>query len=215
MFSHSSGKKGEIMKKSSSNHFLKIIYVFILALLLSACQTVYKLPAQPVLGYPKSEKINLNVNLILSDELCKTEWQYWDVITYTIPLGDAICQNAEVVTRELFSTVAIKNHVPVSKETEVGATLIPRVISFEMPWVQGIWNYTIITVIFEWTLKDSNDNIIWVDTITAEGIEKGGLHREPTERRIKDLIDDLFHNSFQAISTSPEIKDFAMHYRKP
>lgn len=164
--------------------------------------------------HSQHKKIDLNVNLRLFEALRSAKWERHLIDdTWIIPLGGVFSQNAEMITRQLFSRVVVTSEAASPALDGIDATLTPRMISVDQPWVQGIWNDTIITVIFEWALRDSQGNIVWIDTITAEGREPGGSKSEPTTKRVKKLLEDLFQKSFDAMSSSREIKEFAARRR--
>jgi hypothetical protein len=191
-----------------------MLQVSLLALSLTSCTYTYGVPKEPVVVHSQHKKIDLNVNLRLFEALRSAKWERHLIDdTWIIPLGGVFSQNAEMITRQLFSRVVVTSEAASPALDGIDATLTPRMISVDQPWVQGIWNDTIITVIFEWALRDSQGNIVWIDTITAEGREPGGSKSEPTTKRVKKLLEDLFQKSFDAMSSSREIKEFAARRR--
>ena len=149
------------------------------------------------------------MELRLSEDFRNAAWGDGDGFVSDISLGNAFSYNAEKLAREIFSNVVITRGLANENQNEIDAILTPKAILIDMPWVQGTWNDTVITAVVEWTLTDSDGNILWASTIVGEGHGTGGTKRGPVEKRVKALNDDLFDKSFVAISSSPEIAAFA------
>lgn len=66
-----------------------------------------------------------------------------------------------------------------------------------------------LTVLLEWTLKDEQGNIIWLDTVKGEGEAPALFLESNLEQRSKAMLNDLFNKSFQALSSSRAIREFA------
>ena len=185
---------------------LYILRGSIIILALSACVHVYDTPKSPVTGYPSVEKINLKVGLHLTEEFRQAKWERHRMgDTFRILLGETLSQNAEVVARELFSEVVVADSNHALLGTGVGGILTPKVIFVDRTWASTIVGLSVFTIMLEWKLEDLQGNIIWIDSIRGEGIKE----QRDEEEQIRATIDDLFHNSFSAISSSPEIREYA------
>jgi hypothetical protein len=63
----------------------------------------------------------------------------------------------------------------------------------------------------EWLLVDRDANLIWIDTVTAEGkvTEPRSSVEENRKALMESLMEELFRKSYEAIRSSPEIRRFA------
>lgn len=188
---------------------IKIIY-FILALfsifILSGCAGgVLNELVEPA-SFQNGNKIDLKVVLYLDDEFRKTKWEDeprgWE--PNVIHLGENFVINSEAMVKAAFETVIVAGTSDKISKDKGDVLLIPRVISIEQNRPLWKWENCTMTVIVEWTLKDFQDNILWISTIKSEGVAK----MMEDEARVKSLIDDLFGKSFQAIYSSPDIREY-------
>ena len=187
-------------------------------LALAGCTHVYHPPKEPVRGYASTNKVPLTVELYLSDELRAAKWERQVMgDTFRVPLGEAFARNAEVVAREAFSEVVVTNGAAGPGKTGCGAVLIPRMVVAEENMAAWAFGSETLTVLLEWTLKNVQGNTVWVDTIKGEGEAHAGnvfTHSSNAEQRVKAMVEDLFRKSFQAMSSSRAIREFAAVHGK-
>lgn len=199
----------------------KLSYILaITLLLLSGCTSpVYNFPVNVHKEYPvkTKEKINISVGLIMSDEFRKAQ-----IITKlvggseTIVLGPFLEQNTEALVRELFTTVFVSKDPKTFLNKEIDAILTPRLTGVSRNLV-GAGKFQSLIAKLEWTLKDKKGNLVWIETVTGQGDETVKYmpftqEKEMRERAKKEVVlmnVQLFNNSFNAISESKEIKEFA------
>ena len=197
-----------------------LLQTSILILVLSGCSlskkisNMSKVSLTPVTGYSQTGKINLKVQLMLTEEMCSAVWHMnydYDTgkappknKTLDFPLGDDFCLNTRKMANTLFADVIEKRNS--SSIDGIDAILTPKILTLIRNRPPGATNEQTTTIIVEWSLKDNSEDIIWVDTITAQG--KAELVE--TQKQVQDLFNDLFHKSFKAISSSVEIKRFAL-----
>lgn len=181
--------------------------VSFLALLFAGCTFDWDFPMASV-NYPQENKIDLKVELRLSKELRNAKWERTIGDTYIIRLGKVLSDNAEGLVRNLFSDVLVTDATQPSK-TAVDAIITPKMVSVERTRPMFIFQQQRTTIMIEWTVKDANGDLIWVDTITGEGKSPMGLKKKNTENQVKAAVKQLFQKSFQAISQSLEIRKFA------
>lgn len=197
-----------------AKHTTILLQLSILILALSGC-VVSKVSLKPVTGYPQAEKINLKVQLMLTEEMCSAVWHMnydyddgkappKDNRKLDFPLGDDFCLNTRKVANILFTDVIEKKNS--SSITGIDAILTPKILTLIRNRPPGATNEQTTTIIVKWSLKDNNGNIIWVDTITAQG--KANL--VDTQKQVQNLFNDLFQKSFKALSSSVEIRRFAL-----
>ncbi len=182
-------------------------------LLFAGCTHVYKAPVNLVKVDQQREKIPLTVGLQLSDELRNAKWEKHVMgDTFVLPLGDALTQNAEAVSRHVFSEVAVTQGTNNEATGGVEAVLTPKMVVAEWTWGATAFGASILSVMLEWKMEDLNGNIIWIDTVKGEDKENTGnifTHKSNAKKQIEACITDLFQNSFEALSSSVEIMEFA------
>ena len=163
----------------------------------------------PPVNYPQENKIDLKVELRLSKELHNAKWERTIGDTYIIRLGKLLSDNAEVLVRNLFSDVLVTDAIQ-PPEAAVDAIITPKMVSVERTRPMFIFQQQRTTIMIEWSVKDANGDLIWVDTITGKGKSPMGLNeKKNTGKQVKAAINQLFQKSFQAISQSLEIRKFA------
>lgn len=184
-------------------------------LLLASCSrnvqqmTVETPPKVLVSGYGQTSKVPLKVELFISDELRAAGWQREGIgasPTYKLALGDALTHNAENVTREVFAAVVVTGGSEGPGQAGLPAVLIPQFVSAE-------WYGNTLTVLLEWTLKDAEGKVVWIDTIKGEGSSTWSLVSAAEQQSVA-MLNDLFHKSFTALSSSRAIREFAAKHEK-
>ena len=187
--------------------------VVLFSVLFAGCTHVYKAPVNLVKLDQQREIIPLNVELRLSDELRNAKWEKHSMgDTFVIPLGDALTQNAESVTQHVFSEVAVNQGIKNEATSGVKAILTPKMVLAERTVGATAFGESILSVMLEWKMEDRNGNIIWIDTVKGEGKENSGnifTYKSNARKQIEECVTDLFQNSFQALSSSVEIIEFA------
>lgn len=174
------------------------------------CTTVYSVPMKKV-AYSSEPKINLNVVVVIDEVFKKANWTK-ELMgdTYVLPLGNVLALNTEGVAQAVFRQTVVVDRSD-SLSSSFDATLNPKVIDIlrnRPPWV-GQDRTT--AVIFEWRLKDATGDVIWVDTIIGKGIGPFGKpgNEDSGKEQVENLLDDLFHKSYEAMMAAPEILEFA------
>lgn len=200
--------------KEKARRILRRVCGIFLVGLLAGCTSVYKAPANISVNYLAAEKIPLSVELRLTDELRAAQWVRKSMgSTFVMPLGVVLSDHAEAMSRRLFSKVTVtKNNVPDSAPVDSDAVLSIKPVAIERSLGATAFGKSILTVILEWTLTDSNGQLVWVDTIKGQGVKNSGnvfTHKSNASAQIEAMIKDLFEKSYQAISNSPEIRSLA------
>lgn len=203
------------------NH-VEILLTVITTLLLSACTHIDNIPdislRSPNSIYTVSNKVDLTVNLTLTEELKTVKWekQVSGGGKFITPIGNQIAKNSAELSEILFKKVLITssamNSINPESTNAIEAFLTPRVVAIDKSVGATAFGEAIFTIALEWLLQDTQGNIIWVDTINGEGRSSSGnlfTAKSNSEEQIRMLLSDLFSKSFMAISTSPEISQFA------
>lgn len=154
------------------------------------------------------DRIALDVQLQLGPDLCEAEWDLeFEGSELLVPLGKDFCSNAENMARALFAEVRVD--ASPRPRRSANAVLSARMVGIgrNRPW-SGTGKQT-TTVFFEWKMQDARENIIWAETVKGEGTDR----LIDVKDQMQKVFDDLFKNSYAAISTSGEIRDYAQSVR--
>lgn len=198
---------------NNNTRLIPLVGMAALCVLVSGCVHLEHTPVTTFSNYPAANKINLRVGLVLSPEYRATEWKFnYGGATWRFPIGENLTTNSEYMARQLFSSVEVMDTASVSDGKNVNAFLIPQVKAFEGSSGAFAWSQAVRTLVVEWSLKDTKNNTIWVDTVRADA--KGHLgtafsQTKNDEKLVGKAIDELFLKSYEAISQAPEIRTFA------
>lgn len=195
--------------RTGSNFFLLRILSIFCVLLVSGCSYTYDPPQLTVRYYPEAQKIDLSVELLLTNEFQNAQWADRGFI---LPLGEALSRNAEAMSRAVFASVVVTRAETSSKARNSDAILTPNMVSAQRTVGATAFSEQITTILLEWTLTDPDGKLIWVDTVQGDGIGLSGnvfTHEAKTQEQAELALTRLFQNSATAISSSPEIRSYA------
>ena len=194
--------------------FHSTAFIIATSMLIGCSTTVInqEAPEELVGGYQDGNQIDLKIGIVVTNEFRNTTIvEESPFYKKTIFLGEALALNTENLGEILFSDITVANSTELVVNSDIDAVLIPKVIFTDQ---SSAMQMTIIAKV-EWTMNDLNGNNIWVDTITGKGSEPAGnssTEHDQTEKRIKKLMKDLFMKSHKAISSSPEIREYAKNH---
>jgi hypothetical protein len=209
-------EREEIIMRSlqvTARHKLQmLLFLFIC---LTGCTHTWELSNIEPESYPEIDKLNMRVGLKLTAELLSAEYKWGGGVSdrFIIPLGEIMSMNAQRLAHSLFSSVTTIQDSSASSGEKVDLILTPRVVSVEASRPISGRQDAHTTIILEWTLTDMNGNLIWMKTFSerqsypTRGEEFHGGNN--TINSLKSIISALFNNSYQAMSTSKEIRDYA------
>jgi hypothetical protein len=187
--------------------------LLVLSALFFGCTQTIAVPKVALTDFQDQPKIPLSVVLQVTDELrdAKSVRKEGRNV-FIMPLGGNLAVNAELLAQALFTTVQVGNNGTVDLAGAADPILTPKFIS-SVRIISGFpveFEYK-IAVVLEWTLTDADGNIIWLDTIIGEGrlTDYVANSAEMTRLLLEAMFSDLFHKSYQALSSSPEIRKFA------
>jgi len=196
---------------TSRLHLLWIVSaVFILLAVLMGCShtKAVKAPSESIYGQEQAGVIPLKVGLVLNRELRGAEWQggTYDSLFFPggvrrILLGKIFVKNSRMLMRRLFTDVIVGDSKTDFTAETVDAIVTPTMVTAEETYHSFAFGDDAFTVILEWEFRDNNDRLIWIDTVPGTGSEEDG------KKRIKEAVDSLFRNSYDAISNAKEIRD--------
>ena len=121
-----------------------------------------------------------------------------------------------MLARALFSDVVVMHDGSVPPGSDADAVLIPRVLSITHTRPLFTFQDMQTTMVFEWTMKQRNGDVVWVDTITvSDKATMGGLSAGANARaHVEAMVALLYRRSFEAMASSPQIKEFSVNRRR-
>ena len=188
---------------TSRLHLVRIVSaVFILLAVLMGCShtKAVKTPSESIYGQEQADVIPLKVGLVLNRKLRVAEWRGIFGVR-RILLGKIFVKNSKKLMRRLFADVIVGNSKTDFTAETVDAIVTPTMVTAEETYHSFAFGDDTFTVILEWEFRDNNDRLIWIDTVPGTGSEEDG------KKRVKEAIDSLFRNSYDAISNAKEIRD--------
>jgi hypothetical protein len=193
----------------------KLQALLFLLICFTGCSHALKFSNIKPVSYPEIDKLNMRVGLKLTAELLSSEWKWGGGLSdrFILPLGETMSMNAQSLADSLFSSVTIIQDSSASSGEKVDALLTPRVVSVEASLPISGSQDANTTIILEWTLTDMNGNLIWMKTFSERQSApfRGDAYTggKNTKVLVNSIITALFMKSFQAMSTSKEIRDYA------
>src|SRR6266566_3188201 len=97
------------------------------SVLLTSCAHVWKIPITPLV-YPAGEKVQANVQLLISDEFKRASWRAMisPMDIGEIPIGDELVKESEKLARTVFAEVTVVYGGLASQTVAADAALIPK-----------------------------------------------------------------------------------------
>lgn len=189
---------------------INIIFFVFSILFLSGCGSMKIIVPENTVDYPESKKINIDVNIEITDSINNASYNLMGNESNSYRIGDNLKRNIEKLSAHIFTKYKLLTNEDSNK---YNYTLTPEFIKAEGSI--GMWatvNAETI-IIMQWTLKKSNGDIVWVDTVSGVGksISGYGIGSENvvimSNSRINDAINNVFLNSYHSIYESSVIKN--------
>jgi len=184
--------------------------IVLLGLLVTAgCTTNYKVDTKSAVDYGAWDKLDLAVQLQLSDEFSDYTWEHKTGLgdTFRMKLGPALSNNAEALAKGLFRDAVVSR----GAAGGVDGVLTPRVVSVERAMGATALSNMKTIIDLEWALTDRQGKLIWVDTLQGVGEAKTGnifSHKSEGRKQGNRAIEDVFRKSAEAITGSREVRAF-------
>jgi len=158
--------------------------------------------------YQHFDKYPIRIRVEMSGEYQRANVDMFGM--FIVPLGPELVRHTNILAESIFELVAdTKAGEPGSK---IDAVLVAEVISIDHLTRMYAGQESRIAVVHKWSLKDTNGNPIWIQSVTGVGVMEAGTsftgEERATERGLL-AIDDLFVKSFEKMSASVEIKTFS------
>lgn len=191
----------------------KSALVLLLPVALAGCTHMINAPKTAYTGYAPQEKIPLKVGLVLTDELRSAKWERNSMgDKFITPIGTNLCLNAETLAQQLFAGVTTGTKAAQLKAAGVDALLTPKLAFISRTFGATAFGKSMMSIKLEWNLTDLRGNVVWDDTITGQA--QGGTGNMFTfshnaQKLVQTAIEDLFKNSYEAMSSAEAIRQFA------
>lgn len=162
-------------------------------------------------------KLNLSADLCLTEEFRSTKWEITSMgEKWRISLGDSLVNCATELASYLFTKSQVTS-APIGNDAAgIDVILTPRVTDVSRLESGRASTLSRLVVVVEWRLEDAKGKLVWLQSITGEGVAPVGntISAGKYEGQQVDLLmKDLFKKTFEAIKTSPEIQQFAASKR--
>jgi hypothetical protein len=150
--------------------------------------------------------------LQLIDSLCESKWEK-KTPGYSVQMliGSGLCRNARAVAVSLFSEVWDPSRGTGERPDTIDALLSIELIAIERTRpISGFGDQSTLLRV-RWTLLDGNKKLIWVGTATGEGHSRMGYFsaKKNATKQLTTAVHEAFRSSFDLMSASPEIREFA------
>ncbi len=171
-------------------------------LLVGGCSSTLKVAVPTYAEYPQRRAHPMTITLHVTEEYSGY------VYAKHYPLGDALERNSVAIVERIFDEV----HVAKGSDAEISenstGVLTPKVTFVDMSTGVSIFDKIDFVIDVEWVLQDARGNTLWMKTIRGKGrntmdsVLSGVSHFED---RVRMGLENLFTNSYEAMSTSPLI----------
>lgn len=189
----------------------KLCTILITCLFLFGCTHMLVQPLHTITDNQISSKYELKTRLHLPEKLKNSKHEESAAgDTWIIPLGENLTHNSEVLVRSLFSESYITHNETDKQDKLTDIIITPRLVSVDQSCGIWAWNECTFTISLEWSLNDTNGNLLWVDTAKGTGTNEMGTsftQNARTRDRVRMALEDLFKKSYHALSASKIIRD--------
>lgn len=164
---------------------------------------------------PAATRYALETVLVLTPELCKTEWKLqgnWFSASEKFKFGELICPAAEAVAQQSFEKYTKAAAPPPVADAPGKITLQLRFVSADVTKTATAFGKRKMVLLVEWTATDAAGKAFWTQTITASDEEASGntfTYKKHRKKLLEKVKNDLIKQSVAALGTSPELRKLA------
>lgn len=178
----------------------------------TACTHLYQQPLHSVPLAEVTRKIDLPVELIVTDAFRDAKWEEHSMgDTFILPVGENLVHHAKRLTSNVFARPLLRD--------EDGATnpdwpsnrylLEPKVAFIKQSFGVTAFSEARTSIGIEWKLLNTRGESVWVETIQGEGLGTPGnmfTGEERQKERFKLALQDLFQKSQTAMLGSQVLR---------
>lgn len=187
--------------------------------LFSGCATTFPIPQKDLTANIQGTPYNATVQLVMPKSYCDYVWVHNVGMgnIYKVPLGQTLCLNHEKMLQKAFTKVIRTQDGHLDGIGGVDLIAVPKLISYD--YVPGVtaFHESRQTIKIEWTVTDTQGNILWVDTLQAVGAGASGTafsYKNNTRDYAYEMLANLHKDAYEALMQSPEIKNYISRLAK-
>ena len=173
----------------------------IIAIVSQGCTTEYELELKPVVSYPTTERLNMNVNLLLENEFAgdgsllfqrHNAARQYDFY----PPAEVLGQSAVALAQAVFGEVHVVNSLPAANGVppQCAAIVKPHMLKGEDE--AGGWTGGVVLYI-EWTVTKPNGDLVWKKPIRGE-CSTGWKPATQAQGALEQIFSASFTNMYQS-----------------
>jgi len=189
----------------------RLRWLALCAVWLTGCAGQGPIPYQPMAPNAQAGKIDLFVELQLTERFQSTALDAVLQRQYKWLLGDALSQHAETMARMLFRDVVVTRPGAAPTDRPVQAILTPSAQAFFIAPMIAFTSAT-VTVALNWELATPTGKTIWSDQIGGKVTEVWGVGytwNSNLGEALGTATREAFGKSAQVMSNAPQIRAFA------
>ena len=176
---------------------------------------MYKQPIHEINLSSAQARINLPVQLILTDDFRNAKWEMSSLgSTFTMPVGENLVHHTIRLVRNVFTQpliLDVKTN-PQGNNIEAEYTLRPEMVFIEQTTGVSGYSESQLSIGIEWNLARKTGAPVWIETIKGVGVERQGnpffaAQVEGYQRkRLKSALQEVFEKSQEAMLSSPLLR---------
>jgi hypothetical protein len=171
------------------------------SIFLTGCVHKWQLQLTPT-AIAQGEKIAIPVVIPVSQELLDAKWEA--LISPTDKANVAVGQLLVPQLENLGRSVLLP---PSDEKGSTDAVLAPRLVSVKRTQPTTIFGDQTTTIVLEFTLKDKNGKLLWLDTVTGSATTKmTSKVKASATRQFQMAFDQVFNQAAERIRASPEVR---------
>ena len=174
--------------------------------LIFGCTHTYKQPIHDFKLSPPDDRLNIPIELMMTEELQSAEWTIQHVgNTANYPLRENIIYHTESMMYNIFSDLRINYNPNIDLSNEAERYLmIPKIVYFGHARGATFSPETKTSITMQWQIVKKTGEHIWVETITGThvGTYKEASIEKSFQQAYKQALMDLLQKSQEEILSS-------------
>lgn len=196
------------MRVASRFSLVRLMLSLFMMTLQAACTHVYTQPIHSVHLPEVSRKIDVPVELVITDAFREAKWEDHRLgDTFIVPIGDNLVHHTKGLTRNVFvrSYNRDERNVGEAEWPSDRYVLAPKLAFVKQSFGVHAFSEARTSIGIEWELQNSRGEPIWVETVQGEGLGTPGnmyTHKTKGKERFQLALQDLFVKSQEAMLNS-------------
>lgn len=150
-----------------------------------------------------NKELDLKAAVVLDKDFCLTKMKKNHE---TFEVGKAACEIFKPELEREFSTLTTVGSV--AEAAGAQAVFVPRFVDLSATKTLGAFSTRELTVLLEWTVKDSSGRTVWIQTVEGTGknhMGNGFTYQNDLRQIIRYALGDLIHKSVAEMNASREL----------